>query len=175
MRPLHASRSAVVDVCKYLWVLLIAVSLSVRVIIGRSTIAPLFAPRQTITAGYRGALKACANGGQWEEALSVLQRMLQDSDATVTTRDYNTAILACVRAQQSVAALTLLGDMSVESETCKADETSYILVMRAFGREGRSASPLLPCFFLVSWAGQPSSLAATHTSLIAPRIALITA
>lgn len=35
------------------------------------------------------------------------------------------------------AALTLLGDMSVESEHCRANEMSYVLVMRAFGREGR--------------------------------------
>lgn len=34
-------------------------------------------------------------------------------------------------------ALTLLGDMSVESKHCRANETSYVLVMRAFGREGR--------------------------------------
>lgn len=55
----------------------------------------------------------------------------------VKSEDYNAAILACVRAQQSVAALTLLGDMSLEKESCRADETSYTLVMRAFGREGR--------------------------------------
>lgn len=92
---------------------------------------------QTITAGYRGAIRATANGGQWEEATSLLQRMRQDSIAVVKSEDYNAAILACVRAQQSVAALTLLGDMSLEVKSCIADETSYILVMRAFGREGR--------------------------------------
>lgn len=92
---------------------------------------------QTITAGYRGAIRATANGGQWEEATSLLQRMRLDSMAVVKAEDYNAAILACVRAQQSVAALTLLGDMSVEDNSCRADETSYILVMRAFGREGR--------------------------------------
>lgn len=93
-------------------------------------------PSQTITAGYHGAIKACGNGGQWEEATSLLQRMRQDSVAVVTSKEYNAAILACCRAQQPVAALTLLGDMSVETN-CRADETSYILVMRAFGREGR--------------------------------------
>lgn len=92
---------------------------------------------QTITAGYRGAIRATANGGQWEEATSLLQRMRQDSLAVVKSEDYNAAILACVRAQQPVAALTLLGDMSLETKSCRADETSYILVMRAFGREGR--------------------------------------
>lgn len=63
--------------------------------------------------------------------------MRQDPLALVTSREYNAAIMACCRAQQSVAALTLLGDMSVEPERCSADETSYVLVMRAFGREGR--------------------------------------
>lgn len=92
---------------------------------------------QTITAGYSGAIRATANGGQWEEATSLLQRMRQDSLAVVTSEEYNAAILACVRAQQAVAALTLLGNMSLEAKSCKADETSYILVMRAFGREGR--------------------------------------
>lgn len=63
--------------------------------------------------------------------------MRQDPVAVVTSKEYNAAILACCRAQQSVAALTLLGDMSVETNGCKVDETSYIFVMRAFGREGR--------------------------------------
>eukprot|EP00903_Cladosiphon_okamuranus_P010313 g9760.t1 len=91
----------------------------------------------TITAGYRGAIRATANGGQWEEATSLLQRMRQDSMAVVKSEDYNAALLACVRAQQPVAALTLLGDMSLEAKSCRADETSYILTMRSFGREGR--------------------------------------
>lgn len=63
--------------------------------------------------------------------------MRQDSMAVMKAEDYNAAILACVRAQQSVAALTLLGDMSVEVKSCRADESSYIFVMRAFGKEGR--------------------------------------
>lgn len=58
---------------------------------------------QTITAGYHGAIKACENAGQWEEATSLLQRMRQDPVAVVTWKEYNAAILACCRAQQSVA------------------------------------------------------------------------
>lgn len=62
---------------------------------------------------------------------------------------YKAAIAACCRAQQSVAALTLLGDMSMEGgrvdgdgcvagdDTLLPDELTYVWVMRAFGREGR--------------------------------------
>ena len=117
---------------------------------------PRVSPKQTITAGYRGAIRATGNGGQWEEATSLLRRMRQDPSALVTTEDYNAAILACVRAQQSVAALTLLGDMTVETTRCRADETSYVLVMRAFGREGRSVN--CPWHDLVRNKRLPTSL-----------------
>ena len=62
---------------------------------------------------------------------------------------YKAAIAACCRAQQSVAALTLLGDMSLEASrargdgrgagdaTLRPDETTYVWVMRVFGKEGR--------------------------------------
>ncbi|CAM9608691.1 unnamed protein product [Ectocarpus sp. 13 AM-2016] len=131
LRPNGAAYVAAMEACARGGVMDLALELLDRVL--------MFHPRdeRIVTAAFHGAIKACGNGGQWEEATSLLQRMRQDSLAVVTSREYNAAIMACCRAQQSVAALTLLGDMSVESEHCSSDETSYVLVMRAFGREGR--------------------------------------
>eukprot|EP00752_Nemacystus_decipiens_P010113 g9014.t1 len=131
LRPESAAYVAAMEACARGGVMDLAFELLDRVLQDHQ------GDKATITASYRGAIRATANGGQWEEAVSLLQRMRQDSMAVVEAEDYNAAILACVRAQQSVAALTLLGDMSVEVESCRASETSYILVMRAFGREGR--------------------------------------
>ncbi|CAM9769718.1 unnamed protein product [Scytosiphon promiscuus] len=131
LRPDGASYVAAMEACARGGVMDRALSILERVLM----LHP--GDEKTISAGYHGAIKACENGGQWAEATSLLQRMRQDPVAVVTSNEYNAAILACCRAQQSVAALTLLGDMSVESKHCRANETSYVLVMRAFGREGR--------------------------------------
>lgn len=114
----------------------------------------MFSPRFTVerissageASAYRidilGQLRVgpCALAHYQRPVLSVLH---------VIDWQYNTAILACCRAQQSVAALSLLGDMSVEGGELhenggassegrvRPDETSYVHVMRAFGREGR--------------------------------------
>lgn len=83
---------------------------------------------------YNAAIIACGRSGHWEEAIAVLDRMVNSSSVAPTTLTYTTAITACSKAKAWEAALQLLDD--IEAQGLKPTASAYNAAMLVCDRAG---------------------------------------
>ncbi len=77
---------------------------------------------------YNAAISACEKGGQWEQAMQLLQQMVKQG-ITPNVISYNAAISACEKVGQCEHAIKLFGDM--EKEGIKRDVITYNVAISA--------------------------------------------
>jgi len=90
-------------------------------------------------ASFNSAIHACASAGQWDEALTIINK-LPDHDLQPDVWTYNVVLFACSKLGEANLALTLWEDMARLG--VQPDVFSYCAVIMASKKSGRSQRAL---------------------------------